>query len=178
MGWARAGPGCSPIAAKQMPRSMRVARTCFTMEPEIWVWLASMVAAPVCRLDAASLSKVGNRGASARRQRLAGPLLDHSGELAERLPAGAHVSSRPPARRDKWSRFSFLRVPFRTLQSPLAVQATTCRSSECIARQSLRAGGGYCLLISRLKVRFLRGAPTWLRALPAAVFRHEPPPGC
>ena len=53
----------------------------------------------------------------------------------------------------------------RTLLSPLAVQATACRSSEYAARQSLRAGGGYCLLISRLKVRFLRGAPTWLRAL-------------
>jgi len=46
------------------------------------------------------------------------------------------------------------------LQSLLAAHAITCRSSECVARQSLRAGGGYGLLISGLKVRFLRGAPT------------------
>ena len=42
----------------------------------------------MCRLDGATLSKVGGRDAGARRQRLAGPLIDHSGELAERIACG------------------------------------------------------------------------------------------
>jgi len=49
-------------------------------------------------------------------------------------------------KRDKWSRFSPLRVPFRTLLSHWKNNVTACPSSECVARQSLRAGGGCCLL--------------------------------
>jgi hypothetical protein len=80
--------------------------------PRIGIWLASMVAASVCRLDAASLSKVGDRGASARRQRLAGPLVDHSGELAERIACGR-------ARIFKTSRKTGQVVPFFVPSRPL-----------------------------------------------------------
>jgi len=84
-----------------------------------------------------------------------------------------HRGSGGLSKRDKWSRSSLLRVPLRTLRSLLPAEATARRSSEYVARQSLRAGDRYCLLISRLKVRFLRGAPTWLG--PCVSWSHAHP---
>ena len=66
-----------------------------------------------------------------------------------------------PRKRDNWSRFVSLQVSAGARGSPCVPRATSCHPTQLTARQSLRAGGGYCLLISRFLVRFLRGAPTY-----------------
>jgi len=81
-------------------------------------------------------------------------------------PSRRNLASNPPGidihhKRDRWSRFAFLPVPMDARECPRAFGARTCLSSQYTARPSLRAGGGSGLLISRLKVRFLRGAPTY-----------------
>jgi hypothetical protein len=57
--------------------------------------------------------------------------------------------------RDEWSRFAFLPVPAGARECPPVLEASSCQYLQYVARQSLRAGGGEGLLISRLKVRFL-----------------------
>src|SRR5687768_17587149 len=112
-----------------------------------------------------------------------GERLRHDSELRSNHRARSLLPTGPPrARRrgavrldgegglrvgEKWSRLVFLPVPVDTHLYPRIPCATSCRSSQWTARQSLRAGDGYGLLISRLKVRFLRGAPTHLSPPPS-----------
>ena len=111
---------------------------------------------------------------SRAQQHCDGPQCPHGHKVGQRCPSVSRQSSgipgerRPPAaagrgghrKRDKWSRYSLLRVPLHTLLSQLVIHVVAYRSSEYVARQSLCAGGGQSLLISRLKVRLLRAAPT------------------
>jgi hypothetical protein len=80
---------------------------------------------------------------------------------------GAALDRGRPRQRGNLPCFVPLQMPTDAPGCPFVPGPTSCRSSQCIARQSLRAGGGQSLLISRLKVQVLRGAPTYVTLIGA-----------
>jgi len=59
------------------------------------------------------------------------------------------------------------RAPSNAHGCPCVPGPTSCRSSQRVARQSLRAGGGQGLLISRFQVQVLGGAPACITLIGA-----------
>lgn len=87
---------------------------------------------------------------------------------------GGPLGSGRPCERGNLPRFASLQVPTDARGCPRVPEPDPCRSSQCVARQSLRASDCQSLLISRFQVRSPGGAP-FSRRLPGTRPRGRVP---